>query len=351
MGEAGFTRAMSKVFLQDNIKTNLKLRIPVDIMKSILRDDPVNGKKRPKVPIEDNILEMDCASLLHKHILESNKSYMIIRLLSNRGLSRLKNNLSEEMYENRISSLSKNLKEKLNTNISENLKGKNSILEKDDNKKNLDTATIFSNVLQKDNNNYDFNLKVKDMTIHSSNTPSKDKKNYTENLKEKSDVVQYLYETITTTAGVEKGFKDEFKTEFVNIDKNKQNDKNVKEKTLEIKDFLHSEEENNSSLINFKDDYLLSKKKPNCQKKLRVKNLDNDLEWVVKKRSRASFETIMIHYHGGGFVAMSSSSHQTYLIKWAKKLDIPIFSIDYRLAPVAQYPDLFDDCIAGYLWV
>ena len=80
------------------------------------------------------------------NLLQSNKKYMIIRLLSNRGLSRLKNNLSEEMYENRISSESRNLKEKNSSNISENLPGKISDLEKDGNhtKKDLDNSTILS---------------------------------------------------------------------------------------------------------------------------------------------------------------------------------------------------------------
>ena len=59
----------------------------------------------------------------------------------------------------------------------------------------------------------------------------------------------------------------------------------------------------------------------------------------------------MIHIHGGGFVAMSSSSHQNYLIPWANQLKIPIFSIDYRLAPEAQYPCILNDAINGYLWV
>lgn len=46
----------------------------------------------------------------------------------------------------------------------------------------------------------------------------------------------------------------------------------------------------------------------------------------------------MIHIHGGGFVAMSSSSHQSYSRRWANELGIPIFSIDYRLAPEYAYP-------------
>jgi hormone-sensitive lipase len=59
----------------------------------------------------------------------------------------------------------------------------------------------------------------------------------------------------------------------------------------------------------------------------------------------------MVHLHGGGFVAMSSSMHQPYLVKWAKELEVPIFSIDYRLAPEVQYPNQLDDSINGYLWI
>jgi len=32
------------------------------------------------------------------------------------------------------------------------------------------------------------------------------------------------------------------------------------------------------------------------------------------------FDKIVIHIHGGGFVSMSSRSHQTYTRKWAKNL-------------------------------
>ena len=72
--------------------------------------------------------------------------------------------------------------------------------------------------------------------------------------------------------------------------------------------------------------------------------------WVTVEEM-GYFEKVIIHVHGGGFVAMSSASHMTYLAKWASELKIPIFSIDYRLAPTVQYPELVNDVIRSYLWI
>jgi hormone-sensitive lipase len=62
-------------------------------------------------------------------------------------------------------------------------------------------------------------------------------------------------------------------------------------------------------------------------------------------------DSIIIHIHGGGFIAMSSRSHQNYTRKWANQLKIPIFSIDYRLAPEFTYPAAVDDCWQAYNWI
>lgn len=79
-----------------------------------------------------------------------------------------------------------------------------------------------------------------------------------------------------------------------------------------------------------------------------------ELEGIRKQWSSPEyaqyFRQIIIHFHGGGFVAMSSSSHLTYLIKWANAL-CPVFSVDYRLAPFVQYPELLDDVMRSYLWI
>ncbi|XP_071857729.1 hormone-sensitive lipase [Bombus fervidus] len=59
---------------------------------------------------------------------------------------------------------------------------------------------------------------------------------------------------------------------------------------------------------------------------------------------------LIIHCHGGGFVAQTSLSHETYLRSWAINLGIPILSIDYSLAPEAPFPRALEEVLYAYAW-
>lgn len=59
---------------------------------------------------------------------------------------------------------------------------------------------------------------------------------------------------------------------------------------------------------------------------------------------------LIIHAHGGGFVAQSSKSHLLYLDDWAEQLNVPILSIDYSLAPEAPYPVAMNEVLYIYFW-
>ncbi|XP_041373869.1 hormone-sensitive lipase-like [Gigantopelta aegis] len=59
---------------------------------------------------------------------------------------------------------------------------------------------------------------------------------------------------------------------------------------------------------------------------------------------------LLVHCHGGGFVAQSSRSHEVYLRHWAKELNVPILSIDYSLAPEFPFPRALEECFYAYAW-
>ena len=62
-------------------------------------------------------------------------------------------------------------------------------------------------------------------------------------------------------------------------------------------------------------------------------------------------DEVVIHIHGGGFMAMSSKIHQIYTRKWSREWNVPVFSIDYRLAPEHPYPAAIDDVWQAYVWI
>ena len=63
------------------------------------------------------------------------------------------------------------------------------------------------------------------------------------------------------------------------------------------------------------------------------------------------YQTLVIHIHGGGFISMSSASHQVYTRKWVNALNLPIISVDYRLAPEHPFPAALDDVWQVYNWL
>ena len=71
----------------------------------------------------------------------------------------------------------------------------------------------------------------------------------------------------------------------------------------------------------------------------------------IFKTTQPLIERIIVHIHGGGFISMSSRSHQTYTRKWAKETKSVIFSIDYRLAPEDPFPAAIEDVWQAYYWI
>lgn len=56
-------------------------------------------------------------------------------------------------------------------------------------------------------------------------------------------------------------------------------------------------------------------------------------------------------YHGGGFVIGNVETHASFCAAMARATDLPVISIDYRLAPEAPWPAAPDDCEAATRWI
>ena len=226
-------------------------------------------KKRPLVPIDDDVLEVEAKDILHKDILNKkswkDKPNFFIRLVSNVKLGAIKDYLAEKEYPHRA------------TNVTDVVPKKSSKLLK---------------------------------------KPSSERK-----------------DTMTPKKGFV--FQDPTFSKFLSPSQNMDS---------EIKSPRSSDARSENSAYRRKkkdpeDEYLKNTTPPTKLKTFRVNNLNEQMDRKQHVYA-AHFSTVMIHIHGGGFVCMSSSSHQHYLIKWAKKLDVPIFSIDYRLAPEVKTPDI-----------
>ncbi|XP_072316017.1 hormone-sensitive lipase isoform X2 [Eucyclogobius newberryi] len=70
----------------------------------------------------------------------------------------------------------------------------------------------------------------------------------------------------------------------------------------------------------------------------------------LKTKRLPSSSCLLIHFHGGGFVAQTSKSHEPYLKSWSQDLGVPILSVDYSLAPEAPFPRALEDCFYAYCW-
>lgn len=60
---------------------------------------------------------------------------------------------------------------------------------------------------------------------------------------------------------------------------------------------------------------------------------------------------VMVFYHGGGFVIGDLFVYEPYCAEAARLLDIPVISIDYRLAPEHPFPASTQDCEAATRWI
>ncbi|GAB7535123.1 alpha/beta hydrolase [Burkholderia sp. 3C] len=59
---------------------------------------------------------------------------------------------------------------------------------------------------------------------------------------------------------------------------------------------------------------------------------------------------LLMFFHGGGFVMGSVQTHASLCAELARTLDLPVLSVDYRLAPEHPWPAAPDDAEAAARW-
>ena len=55
------------------------------------------------------------------------------------------------------------------------------------------------------------------------------------------------------------------------------------------------------------------------------------------------YDAIIINFHGGGFLSGSSATSRGQSFSYTIETGLPVFTIDYRLAPENKFPDALND--------
>lgn len=59
----------------------------------------------------------------------------------------------------------------------------------------------------------------------------------------------------------------------------------------------------------------------------------------------------LLNIHGGGMVVGIAAQDDGHMAEVARKLDVIVISVEYRLAPEHPFPAALDDCLAGWKWL
>jgi acetyl esterase len=75
-----------------------------------------------------------------------------------------------------------------------------------------------------------------------------------------------------------------------------------------------------------------------------------DLRLFDARASRAA-GPVLVYFHGGGFVIGDIACYNSVCAELAYRLDLPVVSVEYRLAPESPWPAAPDDCEAAARWI
>jgi acetyl esterase/lipase len=73
-------------------------------------------------------------------------------------------------------------------------------------------------------------------------------------------------------------------------------------------------------------------------------------EWVRGPRATRT-DAVILYLHGGGFVAGSAAGYRGVAARLSTATRLPVFTLDYRLAPEHPYPAAPEDVAAAFGWL
>jgi acetyl esterase/lipase len=73
-------------------------------------------------------------------------------------------------------------------------------------------------------------------------------------------------------------------------------------------------------------------------------------EWV-RAPGTTRTDAVVLYIHGSGYAICSSRTHRGLTSRISAATGLPVFSIDYRLAPSARFPAAQDDVRAAWNWL
>jgi acetyl esterase/lipase len=72
---------------------------------------------------------------------------------------------------------------------------------------------------------------------------------------------------------------------------------------------------------------------------------------VIEARSAERDRPVILHFHGGGYIAGTPDLRVPILQEAARQTGAAVVSVDYRLAPEHPAPAAIDDAMTSYQWV
>ena len=71
-------------------------------------------------------------------------------------------------------------------------------------------------------------------------------------------------------------------------------------------------------------------------------------EWLRRSPGSAIRPGCILYLHGGAYCVGSPATHRSLTARLAKSTGLPVFALDYRLAPEHPFPAALDDALAAY---